>query len=201
MARSARTTSRSMWERRKWLGAAMLVGAVGPRAAAAALPDEHVLVAGQPVQRVGHRVFVRIAAPVSVCCSALRKDCSSGRRCCCSPSSARSWPMGGRGSWSSLPSPSLRFRRTWRRAGGTGSSAPAIGHRAFTDALPLAAVLLAACFRVGGRQRVVARRFVTGIAAALVALSIAQMVQYWTGKMPIANTTWQEYRDSFLRFR
>jgi hypothetical protein len=49
--------------------------------------------------------------------------------------------------------------------------------------------------------RVVARRFVTGVAAALVALSIAQMVQYWTGKIPIANTTWQEYRDSFLRFQ
>ena len=64
----------------------------------------------------------------------------------------------------------------------------------------LAAVLLAACFQwVAGR--VAARRFVTGVAAALVALSIAQMVQYWTGKIPIANTTWQEYRDAFLRFR
>jgi len=74
------------------------------------------------------------------------------------------------------------------------------GHRAFTDALPLAAVLLAACFQwLAGR--VATRRFVTGVAAALVALSVAQMVQYWTGKIPIANTTWQEYRDAFLRFR
>ena len=40
-----------------------------------------------------------------------------------------------------------------------------------------------------------------GVATTLVALSVAQMVQYWTGKIPIANTTWQEYRDAFLRFR
>jgi len=74
------------------------------------------------------------------------------------------------------------------------------GHRAFTDGLGLAAVLLAAFFQWVA-ERVTARRIVTGVATALVALSIAQMVQYWTGKIPIANTTWQDYRDSFLQFR
>ena len=74
------------------------------------------------------------------------------------------------------------------------------GHRAFTDGLGLAAVLLAAFFQWVA-ERVTARRIVTGVATALVALSVGQMVQYWTGKIPIANTTWQEYRDAFLRFR
>ena len=93
-----------------------------------------------------------------------------------------------------------RFRPTLAASWWDWQFGASYGHRAFTDALPLAAVLLAACFQwVAGR--VAARRFVTGVAAALVALSVAQMVQYWTGKIPIANTTWQEYRDAFLRFR
>jgi hypothetical protein len=74
------------------------------------------------------------------------------------------------------------------------------GHRAFTDGLGLAAVLLAACFE-WVTPRVAPRRVVTGLAAALVFLSIVQMVQYWTGNIPIANTTWEQYRDAFLTFR
>jgi hypothetical protein len=74
------------------------------------------------------------------------------------------------------------------------------GHRAFTDALPLAAVFLAACFEWAA-QRVAARRVVTAVAAMFVMLSTLQMVQYWTGRMPIANTTWEQYKDAFLRFR
>jgi hypothetical protein len=74
------------------------------------------------------------------------------------------------------------------------------GHRAFTDGLGLAAVLLGACFEWAAR-RVAARRVVTAVAAVLVALSIVQMLQYWTGNMPIANTTWEQYKDAFLRFQ
>jgi hypothetical protein len=34
-----------------------------------------------------------------------------------------------------------------------------------------------------------------------VLLSVAQMIQYWLGILPIANTTWAEYRELFLRFK
>ena len=74
------------------------------------------------------------------------------------------------------------------------------GHRGFTDGLPLAAVFLAVFFDWVARRR----RAVWPMAAsmtALVALSCAQMVQYWIGVLPIANTTWPQYRDLFLRFR
>jgi len=74
------------------------------------------------------------------------------------------------------------------------------GHRAFTDGFGLAAVLLAAFFEWVAR-RVTARRVVTGLATALVFLSIVQMVQYWTGNIPNADTTWEQYKDAFLTFR
>ena len=34
-----------------------------------------------------------------------------------------------------------------------------------------------------------------------VSLSVAQMIQYWIGVLPIANTTWEQYRELFLRFQ
>jgi hypothetical protein len=74
------------------------------------------------------------------------------------------------------------------------------GHRGFTDGLALAAVFLAVFFDWVARRG----RAVWPVAAsmtALVALSCAQMVQYWIGVLPIANTTWPQYRDLFLRFR
>ena len=74
------------------------------------------------------------------------------------------------------------------------------GHRAFTDGLSLAALLVAACFEWTAR-RVVARRIVGILATVFVALSIVQMLQYWTRSIPEASTTWDQYRDSFLRFR
>jgi hypothetical protein len=74
------------------------------------------------------------------------------------------------------------------------------GHRAFTDGFALAALLLAACFQWAAR-RVHVRRAVTTVAAVCVALSVVQMVQYWTRSIPEANTSWQQYRESFLRFR
>jgi di/tricarboxylate transporter len=74
------------------------------------------------------------------------------------------------------------------------------GHRAFTDGLGLAALLVAACFEWAARRAPV-RRLVTTAAVMLVALSIVQMVQYWTHNIPEASTTWDQYRESFLRFR
>jgi hypothetical protein len=74
------------------------------------------------------------------------------------------------------------------------------GHRAFTDGLGLAALLIAACFEWAARRAPV-RRLVTTAAVMLVALSIVQMVQYWTHNIPEASTTWDQYRESFLRFR
>ena len=42
---------------------------------------------------------------------------------------------------------------------------------------------------------------VAAVTTIFVALSIAQMVQYWLRVLPIADTTWTQYRDLFLRFR
>jgi len=74
------------------------------------------------------------------------------------------------------------------------------GHRAFTDGLGLAAMLLAAWFEWVA-QRPLLRRVMATVAALLVALSVVQMLQYWTHNMPEASTTWDQYRESFLRFR
>jgi thiol:disulfide interchange protein len=74
------------------------------------------------------------------------------------------------------------------------------GHRAFTDGFGLTAVLLAAWFQWAARRPHV-RRAVTMVAAVCVALSVVQMLQYWTRSIPEANTSWDQYRESFLRFR
>ena len=37
--------------------------------------------------------------------------------------------------------------------------------------------------------------------SGLVPKSVAQMIQYWIGVLPIANTTWAQYTEVFLRFR
>ena len=74
------------------------------------------------------------------------------------------------------------------------------GHRAFTDGLGLTAPFLAAVFeRVADRP--MARGLVAIGSAAAVLLSIAQMIQYWIGILPFANTTWVQYRALFLRFQ
>jgi len=74
------------------------------------------------------------------------------------------------------------------------------GHRAFTDGLGLTAPFLAAVFeRVADRP--MARGLVAIASAAAVLLSIVQMIQYWIGILPFANTTWAQYRALFLRFQ
>jgi hypothetical protein len=73
------------------------------------------------------------------------------------------------------------------------------GHRGFTDGLALAAPFLASSFEwASARPRV--RIVVAAFAALAVALSIAQMIQYWIGILPISDITWPEYRALFLRF-
>ena len=73
-------------------------------------------------------------------------------------------------------------------------------HRGFTDSLGLLAIFLASFFAwVAGRPRLV--QPVAVLVSAAVVLSVAQMIQYWLGIVPIANTTWQQYRELFLRFR
>jgi hypothetical protein len=74
------------------------------------------------------------------------------------------------------------------------------GHRAFTDGLGLAALLVAACFEWAAGRALV-RRVVAVVAAGFVVLSVVQMLQYWTGSIPNANTSWDQYRESFLRFQ
>ena len=73
------------------------------------------------------------------------------------------------------------------------------GHRGFTDAFGLIAVFLAAFFAWTAEhpRRV---RVVAGGTAFAVTLSLVQMVQYWQGILPIANTTWAQYRVLILRF-
>jgi hypothetical protein len=73
------------------------------------------------------------------------------------------------------------------------------GHRGFTDGLGLAAIFTAAFFRWAERRP----RLAIGVAtltSLAVLLSVAQMLQYWKGILPIANTTWDQYRQLFLRF-
>ena len=77
------------------------------------------------------------------------------------------------------------------------------GHRGFTDSFALAAVFMAAFFAwVGGlRHRTAAVGVTAAFATLAVSLSVAQMIQYRIGVLPIANTTWEQYRELFLRFQ
>ncbi|MCU1385892.1 MAG: hypothetical protein JWL71_4589 [Acidobacteria bacterium] len=74
------------------------------------------------------------------------------------------------------------------------------GHRGYTDGFALAAPLLAASFASAARHR----RALPGVAlgaAAAVLLSVAQMIQYWAGVLPMVDTTWSQYTELFLKFR
>ncbi len=72
------------------------------------------------------------------------------------------------------------------------------GHRGFVDVYPRLASGLASAFARAatmGRYRALA----TAIVVTLCALSVFQMLQYWHGVMPMADTTWPQYRSAFLR--
>jgi hypothetical protein len=72
------------------------------------------------------------------------------------------------------------------------------GHRGFVDVYPILTLGLASAFsRIAVRPRA---RIVAAVPiAALCALSIFQMLQYWHGVLPAADLTWQGYRDVFLK--
>jgi hypothetical protein len=75
------------------------------------------------------------------------------------------------------------------------------GHRGFTELLGLFAPFLAATFaRAAGGRR--SAGTAVAIAATLtVALSVFQMLQYWRGLVPIADTSLDQYARLFLRWR
>jgi hypothetical protein len=74
------------------------------------------------------------------------------------------------------------------------------GHRGFTDSLGLLAIFLAAFFAwTAERPRLVPP--VGAVVLLAVMLSVAQMIQYWMGILPFANTTWDQYHGLFLHFR
>jgi hypothetical protein len=74
------------------------------------------------------------------------------------------------------------------------------GHRGFTDGLALAAPFIASSFAwTASHRRTVP--LVAIVSSAAVLLSVAQMLQYWTGVLPMSDTTWAQYQDLFLRFR
>jgi hypothetical protein len=73
------------------------------------------------------------------------------------------------------------------------------GHRGYTDGLPLAAPMMASCFAWAARRPRIVPLLTTGVTAAVL-LSVAQMIQYWIGVLPMSDTTWAQYCDLFLRF-
>jgi hypothetical protein len=74
------------------------------------------------------------------------------------------------------------------------------GHRAFTDALAIAALPLGSVLVSAGRRPRLAL-IVSALAGLAIALSLAQMIQVWLGVMPMHDVTWKQYRRLFLRFR
>jgi hypothetical protein len=74
------------------------------------------------------------------------------------------------------------------------------GHRGFTDFLAVFALPMAALFQhAASRPKI--RAIVGAFAVMAVALSIAQMLQYWVRIIPYSDVTWDQYRSFFLRFR
>jgi hypothetical protein len=74
------------------------------------------------------------------------------------------------------------------------------GHRAFVDALPVFAIGLAAFFEWSGRNP--ARgHVVTSVVVIAIAFNLFQMLQYWNGVLPMSDTSWDQYRGVFLKWR
>lgn len=74
------------------------------------------------------------------------------------------------------------------------------GHRGFVDVYPVLALGLGAAFAwLADRPRLL--RWAVPLIALATALSIAQMLQYWNGLLPMSDLTWAQYRGLFLRFR
>ena len=85
-------------------------------------------------------------------------------------------------------------------AGGTGSSVAASGIAASPTASRSLRSVSPACTPGRGRRTTTAAA-VACVACVAVALSVFQMLQYWTGVLPFSDTTWDQYRAVFLRMK
>jgi len=74
------------------------------------------------------------------------------------------------------------------------------GHRGFVDMLPVFALGIAAFYEWSCRQPI-RRAVVSAAASGAIALCLLQTVQYWNHVIPMSDTTWEQYRESFLRLR
>jgi hypothetical protein len=74
------------------------------------------------------------------------------------------------------------------------------GHRGFVDSLPIFAIGIAAflsrCSTRPGLQRAV-----TVVVVLAIALNLFQIFQYWNHVLPFSDTTWDQYRAAFSRWR
>jgi hypothetical protein len=70
------------------------------------------------------------------------------------------------------------------------------GHRGFVDVYPVFAIGLASFYQEIA-PRPVARRAVGALVVALCALSMFQMLQYWHGRLPMIDVTWDQYVSIF----
>ena len=73
------------------------------------------------------------------------------------------------------------------------------GHRGFTDVLPLLALPLASIYGWLAHRPLAVCSAAAAVSAAAVFLSVFQMLQYWLGVIPFNDTTWEQYRNAFLR--
>jgi hypothetical protein len=73
------------------------------------------------------------------------------------------------------------------------------GHRGFVDTLPIFAIGMAGFFALIDQPGM--RRLIAVAIALAVALNMFQMLQYWNHVLPFSDTTWQQYRGGFLRWR
>ena len=107
----------------------------------------------------------------------------------------------GRARALALPAVLLFALQTWLIASWSqwqfGAS---FGHRGYTDGLALAAPFVASSLAWAARHRKMLP-LVAIVATAAVVLSVAQMIQYWIGVLPMSDTTWAQYQALFLRFR
>lgn len=74
------------------------------------------------------------------------------------------------------------------------------GHRGFTDLLPLLAIPMAATLTRVWAAPTAVRVVCVGMVAAVTALSVFHMLQYWHGLIPFRDVTWTDYRAVFLRW-
>jgi len=74
------------------------------------------------------------------------------------------------------------------------------GHRGFVDTLPIFAIGMAGCFAALTTHRQL-QQWVAVLVVLAVALNVFQMLQYWNHVLPFSDTTWDQYRGLFLRWR